>query len=1666
MFLEFENLLDRDVAVTFEVPKESPELKSAGGQAYLLRRRDWNEGPDEINRNRHRIKLEMINITEETPPVYNTTLTYKFNGIHSARITVVARVVAATLELSATEVTIPVGRSARCPRDFNTVTLSNPLSNDVEFSWRLQDESASRYYFITPSRGRVGPHETLDCVVELQSAYTMPKSAVMLLSVADGASTSTLLCCAETAGTKCKPESQRIEFGTIGVKTPTTKTCTVKNIGAVDAYFEVGNVKMRPEKENPQVIVPSSGIIRAGAELEFSVTFTPQTVRKWEGEFNININGAPPLKVMIGGKSDSSEIDFVAPQFNFKGVAIGQRQKVDFTVSNLSKSMALVTFDTSCSRDFSFYFPADPVSGKLEEKLNEHSPHVSTKTESIERVAESDIPKIEFKTGVNKVKNALNMTAAFDRVSKEAAERTDFEAAEGRAKLASEAEAMRSVLVPVATEFELYDAPRSKGVMYSLSLDPGETRSLFMDFSPTEVAAYDFQMAVGVNGDPRTSKRVRATGLRPNLQMSLTSIDFGRVFLGAHPVTGEMANSLQSLTLTWLGSDPESVFFGDEFGPAFHATMATGDEIDNGIILQPHVPRIVTFRFTPADVDLYEVSLPVYLGKPEGTLYSNLGLKGWGTKPYISFSTAVAELPPVPLGVESSLTIFTRSSGYGDEDIDVNYRLPSDKKRCPVLLSFPKGKRFPKDEQSLPIVLTFRAENSLCFDVTLEVFDRYDVIFPLRVTGKADMSLFSIYPYVAANPSHYPVKSSGLGRSETAYVGAIKYTLSRWLSSFGLQYLKPIDVPVGLSNDGARLAFDVIKYLNGTDVPGIKLVRPPSTDYVYMLEALSLTIEFLTGKGALLSDVRPELLLCEEHFRDWFRSERLKLVASKTLHRDAGQLWLQTYESIDANFEALSSRAWTTLGTQLIRLFVFPRITEQSLASRFAGYPPPATPDAASSRSHSPEELRLLKWLSFHTQRLSNTTKSVTNFGDDLADGTVFASLIASHMPWLAPDFFSDLYSDANTLDRRRHNASRVVAAIRTLHLAGLDLDWADIAQPQPCWMMLVVAQLYEVLPQFAPHTNTNVIVFNGMLQEVIRRDVAIENMAIRTATYRSWLIGDKVFSLPSPSLVIPPGKTKGLGVCCAPKTNVGAEAMLYVVGSVSGSSEMVVLVFKLVSEVTPVTGEPVVHVTSSCYATRTMMVPVTNTFETDATFSINFSELDHKDAEAAAERAARGRKVLSGHSGSPSKKSLTVHRDVEKSYPRKSMWAEQSEVSLKAGETRRLKCCFCPTRLGEHRGALVLDNEQLGQVQTVVTGLASLPEPVAYFEFDGRSMMYNVTVPYNNRLKQQALESIPDGMEPEVTHTLTITSKNGKLISKELNLRCRIASIADRDSQPFKCGKRLVLRPGSASATGTIFAPHITTAALVHEKLSTDFQLKFDPIGGGQYGCDIIFEGFDDIRVYRVIIDLVEDQPTFSTVAIRPTEALVWNGIVARQRSYRSFMITNEEETEEEFEIRSTLPEWATVESRTIIVPALSTEEFIMEVFPKLSGDHIGTVSFVSPRQYQNFDVTVKVLKPEATGTIELGAGPGASVECTVQLNNPLHDTPIVFEVEFSNAGRGNFFGEEKIDVAPGTVAPYTFLFENDCSVKNPEEPFATVTFSSVVAGEFWYQLKKDKAE
>jgi hypothetical protein len=221
------------------------------------------------------------------------------------------------------------------------------------------------------------------------------------------------------------------------------------------------------------------------------------------------------------------------------------------------------------------------------------------------------------------------------------------------------------------------------------------------------------------------------------------------------PYPGEVRFTNQSAGgLTWqlddsaLQSDPDRPFFvspvrgnlGGGESTTLRVTFTPKQDSDYSFLLPIHVSAITREDEGQREEDTTLDRKP----------YLYLALGGSGLYPRLSFSTEVACLPTVPLGVTSKVAFQVFNQGFAD--MELTHRLPQ---HCPVSIAvhFPDGKRLGLTKPSLTVEVSFRTDEPVSFTAVLDIFDADGGRYPVLLQGCSDNSLLTSWPFVASTIS-------------------------------------------------------------------------------------------------------------------------------------------------------------------------------------------------------------------------------------------------------------------------------------------------------------------------------------------------------------------------------------------------------------------------------------------------------------------------------------------------------------------------------------------------------------------------------------------------------------------------------------------------------------------------------------------------------------------------------------------------------------------------------------------------------------------------------------------------------------------------------------------------------------------------------------------------
>lgn len=618
----------------------------------------------------------------------------------------------------------------------------------------------------------------------------------------------------------------------------------------------------------------------------------------------------------------------------------------------------------------------------------------------------------------------------------------------------------------------------------------------------------------------------------------------------------------------------------------------------------------------------------------------------------------------------------------------------------------------------------------------------------------------------------------------------------------------------------------------------------PREQTIQLLGQYKDLLSFLKQHGALLHHVRPEQLLKKEQYAKVTTSRRghfgaaygqvfvgnvepSKLLAMK---REASRQW-----------QTVSLDAWSSVAYQILKVFVMSRINIKSF-SALPGLEPGAatnelpaigapqveeegsgeaevkTEDAASasaargrgrkgsameekkdeqaqqkkkkkpkvdptlsgSNIYSVPEAILLKWLTYHHNRMNpDAALRVTNFAEDCRDGVVLAMTILSHAPGLArrdrplasinraptteeeltenckavvaavkamglelPLTAEELRGDAgdglgglSVSDTRSNAGSGTSADGRTTSMSGMAAGavGSDVPVIRPVGsgnhrdMLIAALYLYQNLPQLIPKTQID---FESSLGHTVVKTIELRNPTKRPISYIVTLEGAPEFRISSNSLRIEPDGMVAFPIECKSRFSAPCEAQLAFRSKREGGASAATMVFNLRSVVTTRPAVETKSLTSPCYEPNVVDVAVRNPFDEDAVFRVTLvqsrtettarkpGKRKGKKGKGARGPPRRGGSASSSSAARRGGPAAPVIPKPEVKLPDPFCLLRRDEIKIPAGGVQRLPIQFLPFEEGDYRCLVVCVDEEHGEFVYEILGEATLPVLLDRFKY------------------------------------------------------------------------------------------------------------------------------------------------------------------------------------------------------------------------------------------------------------------------------------------------------------------------------------------------------------
>ena len=205
----------------------------------------------------------------------------------------------------------------------------------------------------------------------------------------------------------------------------------------------------------------------------------------------------------------------------------------------------------------------------------------------------------------------------------------------------------------------------------------------------------------------------------------------------------------------------------------------------------------------------------------------------------------------------------------------------------------------------------------------------------------------------------------------------------------------------------------------------------------------------------------------------------------------------------EQKFNYVSVDAWITIFYQILKIYYLNRITYKSF-KHLPGIPQDkqTIPDyyLEGSNIFSPAEVVLLRWMEIHSELVRpNVPIRITNFDDNLRDGTVFANVIESYLGVGRTQAIKEMRKSPQNEEDYEWNANKIISALHEIKLQTYFTS-RDLLAPSQREMILFCLYLYNNLPHYIPKAT---IEFPCVLGETVTKFVELSNPTNRTISYR-----------------------------------------------------------------------------------------------------------------------------------------------------------------------------------------------------------------------------------------------------------------------------------------------------------------------------------------------------------------------------------------------------------------------------------------------------------------------------------------------------------------------------------------------------------------------------------
>ena len=776
-----------------------------------------------------------ITLSHHLPQSFLRLVSYTINGHHLFKFTVKAEITLVELQLNRADLKFRFEEDYLERTMSKNVVMTNPGNAPANFNWNTIPG-----FTVQPSEGQVPAGGATICDV----IFAPPNSGglvdgKLVLKIEDGAE-QTLQVDGQVDESAAMFTAKSIHCGTMAVgASPVTKTIGLQNTGQNSTCFFVDSVPAGV------TVSPTRGRLSVGEKIDLNIHMCLDRPTRLDSVIQVWIRGGKPVRIPIRGAAVVPDIVIDEDGFEFGQLTLGASVTLPMNLRNLSAVEGTLYVDLQAHPDFTVTLP------DISQMKN-----IPTGPDGLPDEAAA---AQEMMNALVPISQAEYLDATGDG---------DGSPGDLAGEIAGDLAAMQGGGEGMEDTEE-----EAAASIWKINVQPGGELRFNLRYAPTEMAQHYFELPIHAAGGASTKseglrKVVHAEALRPRLLFSNSIIDFkskvvasavgGAPSSGASGMSaggggGGAASVASVVEFTLSNADESPIAWKIDLEPlkahtgVFHIEPSSGQ-------LDPQNDVVVRAAFLPQESMPYHATLDVFVsnsGDGDGDdlqvnldhPYLELVLKGNGTVPKLAFDRKDIALPVVPLGVKSRCVFQVINEGY--EQLEIKHRLPADKERIPLNITYPEGNLVGTTKTKLPVEVWFQSNKAVSFSAKIEFIDNSGKIYSIGVNGISDNSICSTFPYLYHASEYYtlggePVQlhereepsshadNTTVKTSSASPSSSIGYRITeqaqdflvRWLNSCVLKL--PIErFPLDLINSNGRHIYDMVELFSGKPVPKV-----------------------------------------------------------------------------------------------------------------------------------------------------------------------------------------------------------------------------------------------------------------------------------------------------------------------------------------------------------------------------------------------------------------------------------------------------------------------------------------------------------------------------------------------------------------------------------------------------------------------------------------------------------------------------------------------------------------------------------------------------------------------------------------------------------------------------------------------------------------------------